>query len=49
MNIVVFGATGGTGRAVVEQAIRAGHQVTAVVRRGGSLARDAGAAGRGLA
>ena len=30
--IVVFGATGGTGRQVVEQALRAGHQVTAVVR-----------------
>jgi uncharacterized protein YbjT (DUF2867 family) len=32
MNITVFGATGGTGRHVVEQALDAGHQVTAVVR-----------------
>src|SRR3954454_12235505 len=37
VNIVVFGATGGTGRAVVEQAVRAAHQVTAVVRRAGSI------------
>ena len=42
MNIVVFGATGGTGRAVVEQAVRAGHQVTAVVRHAGSLAETPG-------
>jgi putative NADH-flavin reductase len=32
MRITVFGATGGTGRHVVEQALDAGHQVTAVVR-----------------
>jgi uncharacterized protein YbjT (DUF2867 family) len=32
MNITVFGATGGTGRHVVEQALDAGHPVTAVVR-----------------
>jgi putative NADH-flavin reductase len=32
MRITVFGATGGTGRHVVEQALEAGHQVTAVVR-----------------
>jgi uncharacterized protein YbjT (DUF2867 family) len=32
MNITVFGATGGTGRHVVAQALDAGHQVTAVVR-----------------
>lgn len=31
--IVVFGATGGTGREVVRQGIAAGHDVTAVVRR----------------
>ena len=31
-NIIVFGATGGTGRLVVEQALQAGHQVTVVVR-----------------
>ncbi len=33
MNIMVFGATGGTGRHVVEQALAAGHCVTAVARR----------------
>ncbi|GAA2208482.1 SDR family oxidoreductase [Nonomuraea monospora] len=32
MKITVFGATGGTGRHVVEQALDAGHHVTAVVR-----------------
>lgn len=33
MKIVVFGATGATGRQVVDQALFAGHDVTAVVRR----------------
>jgi len=42
VNIVVFGATGGTGGAVVEQAVRAGHQVTAVARRAGSLVETPG-------
>jgi putative NADH-flavin reductase len=32
MNLVIFGATGGIGRQVLEQAILAGHDVTAVVR-----------------
>jgi uncharacterized protein YbjT (DUF2867 family) len=32
MRITVFGATGGTGRHVVEQALAAGHEVVAVVR-----------------
>jgi putative NADH-flavin reductase len=32
MKLVVFGATGGTGRHVVRQALDAGHHVTAVVR-----------------
>lgn len=32
INIAVFGATGGTGRQIVKQALAAGHQVTAVVR-----------------
>src|SRR3989449_10475201 len=32
MNLVVLGATGGTGRLVVEKALAAGHTVTALVR-----------------
>ena len=32
MKLVVFGATGGTGRCIVEQALASGHDVTAVVR-----------------
>jgi len=32
MNLVILGATGGTGRLVVEQALAAGHTVTALVR-----------------
>jgi len=32
MRVLVFGGTGGVGRLVVEQAIAAGHIVTAVVR-----------------
>jgi uncharacterized protein YbjT (DUF2867 family) len=32
MNIIVFGATGGTGRAVVEKLLAHGHSVTAFVR-----------------
>lgn len=32
MNIIVFGATGGTGRAVVEKLLAHGHRVTAFVR-----------------
>lgn len=32
MKIVVFGASGGTGKQVVRQALEAGHQVTAFVR-----------------
>ena len=37
MKITVFGATGGVGRQVVEQAVAAGHDVVAVVRDPGSL------------
>ncbi len=33
MKIVVFGATGGTGKNVVERALAAGHEVVAAVRR----------------
>jgi putative NADH-flavin reductase len=36
--IIVFGATGGTGRHVVEQALHKGHWVTAVVRNTTALA-----------
>src|SRR5215216_1127412 len=32
MRLVIFGATGGTGRRLVERAIAAGHEVTAFVR-----------------
>src|SRR5262245_7901618 len=32
MNLLVLGATGGTGRQVVSQALEAGHHVTAFVR-----------------
>src|ERR1700731_957378 len=32
MNLVILGATGRTGRLVVEQALAAGHTVTALVR-----------------
>src|SRR5258705_2889499 len=35
--IMVFGATGGTGKLVVEQALEAGHQVTVVVRNPGKI------------
>ena len=33
MKLIVLGATGGIGGQVVEQALAAGHEVTAVVRR----------------
>lgn len=33
MRLIVFGATGGTGRQCVDQALAQGHHVTAVVRR----------------
>lgn len=38
MRVVVFGATGGTGRAVVERARSAGHAVTAFARRADRIA-----------
>lgn len=37
MKIIVFGANGGIGSKVVEQALEAGNQVTAVVRRPSSI------------
>src|ERR1041385_4194987 len=37
MKIIVFGANGGIGSKVVEQALAAGYQVTAVVRRPASI------------
>src|SRR5688572_18093218 len=38
MKIVVFGASGQTGRLLVEQALAAGHEVTALVRDPSKLA-----------
>ena len=35
MKVLVVGAAGKTGRAVVDQAIKAGHEVTAFVHRDG--------------
>jgi uncharacterized protein YbjT (DUF2867 family) len=37
MKIVVFGASGQTGKLLVEQALEAGHEVLAYVRREGAL------------
>lgn len=42
MNIIVFGASGGTGREIVRQARARAHQVTAYVRRADSLPSAAG-------
>jgi putative NADH-flavin reductase len=36
MKLIVFGATGGTGQQLVEQALAAGHAVTVFARRGGA-------------
>jgi putative NADH-flavin reductase len=38
MKLLVFGATGGTGRQCVDQALAQGHQVTAFVRQSAALA-----------
>jgi putative NADH-flavin reductase len=40
VKLALFGATGGVGRAVLSQAIAAGHTVTAVVRNPSKLAAD---------
>jgi putative NADH-flavin reductase len=40
MKITIFAATGGIGRQILEQAVAAGHDVTAVVRNPGKLSRD---------
>jgi uncharacterized protein YbjT (DUF2867 family) len=37
MKIAVFGATGGTGKIIVEKAVAAGHQVTALARNPSAL------------
>lgn len=42
MKLTVFGATGGTGRQIVRQALRAGHDVTAVVRDPARLGLEPG-------
>jgi len=42
MRTVVFGANGPTGRQLIDQALAAGHEVTAVTRRPGSIATRAG-------
>jgi putative NADH-flavin reductase len=39
VKLIIFGATGGTGQALVEQALAAGHEVTVYSRRGGSMSR----------
>ena len=39
MQITIFAATGGIGRLALEQAVDAGHQVTAVVRNPKALTR----------
>ncbi|RSM57979.1 NAD-dependent epimerase [Actinoplanes sp. ATCC 53533] len=42
MRTVIFGATGPTGHRLTEQALAAGHEVTAVTRRPGAIAPRAG-------
>jgi uncharacterized protein YbjT (DUF2867 family) len=41
MKLTIFAATGGIGRQALEQAIAAGHDVTAVVRNPNKLSRAA--------
>ncbi|HEX4620778.1 MAG TPA: NAD(P)H-binding protein, partial [Myxococcaceae bacterium] len=40
MKLTLFAATGGIGRQILEQALDAGHQVTAVVRNPKKLSRE---------
>jgi uncharacterized protein YbjT (DUF2867 family) len=40
MKLTIFAATGGVGRELLEQAVAAGHDVTAVVRNPGKLSRE---------
>ena len=40
MKIIVFGATGGTGKLIVSQALAKGHAVTAFVRNPEGLMQD---------
>ena len=40
MKIAVFGGTGGTGRQIIEQALDAGHQISALGTRSKSLERS---------
>jgi putative NADH-flavin reductase len=42
MRLTIFGATGGTGRHLVQQAVTAGHEVTAIVRDPARLPVPAG-------
>jgi putative NADH-flavin reductase len=39
MKLIIFGATGGTGQQLVEQALAAGHEVTVFARQGGVMSR----------
>jgi putative NADH-flavin reductase len=48
LKITIFGATGGTGACLVEQALAAGHEVTAVVRDPARLAARVGAAAQAV-
>ena len=38
MKIIVFGATGGTGKEIVKQGLNAGHEITAFVRNPAKVA-----------
>src|SRR5262245_7841906 len=40
MKLTIFAATGGIGRQILEQAVAAGHDVTAVVRNPKKLSRE---------